>query len=89
MVIGEVIVDELGCDFKICVVYGWEGKELLCDYNIIGFVIVRVGDVVGEYIVLFVDIGECFEIIYKVFSCFIFVCGVVYVVCWLVDKLVV
>lgn len=31
MVIGEVIVDELGCDLKICVVYGREGKEFECD----------------------------------------------------------
>lgn len=83
---GEVVVQVFGWDFQEVVVYGCEGQIGVWVWEIIGFVIVCVGDVVGDYIVLFVVEGECVEIIYKVFSCMIFVCGVVCVVLWLEGK---
>lgn len=86
LVMGEVIVGVLNKDFKDCVVYSCEGYIGECVLGIIGFVIVCVGDIVGEYMVMFVDIGECIEIIYKVFSCMIFVNGVVCLVLWLKGK---
>lgn len=86
LVMGEVIVYVFDKDLKDCVVYSCEGYIGECVFGIIGFVIVCVGDIVGEYIVMFVDIGECLEIIYKVFSCMIFVNGVVRLVLWLSGK---
>lgn len=76
LVMGEVIVGVLDKDLKDCVVYLCEGYIGECVVGMIGFVIVWVGDIVGEYIVMFVDIGECVEIMYKVFSCMMFVNGV-------------
>lgn len=83
---GEYIVKMLGCDLKIYGVFECNGIIGECKCDEIGFVIICVGDVVGEYFVWFVDEGECVEIVYKVFSCMIFVNGVVCVVKWFESK---
>lgn len=67
------------------VVYVWEGITGECLCNEIGFVMICVGDIIGEYIVMFVDIGEWVEIIYKVIDWMMFVNGVVKVVIWFVE----
>lgn len=86
LVMGEAIVYVFDKDLKDCAVYSREGYIGERVFGIIGFVIVRVGDIVGEYIAMFVDIGERLEIIYKAFSRMIFVNGAVRSVLWLSGK---
>lgn len=73
LMMGEVVVGVFGCLFDDCVVYGCYGVMGECDLLLIGFVVVCGGDIVGDYIVLFVGIGECIEIMYKLLSCVLYV----------------
>lgn len=55
--------------------------EVVCKGGVqLCYVSLCVGDIVGEYLVQFIGLGECIEFIYCVINCDIFVCGVLFVV---------
>lgn len=84
---GEVVVEGCGVVFNDVCDLGWDGIIGVCKKGDIGFIVICGGDIVGEYDVFFVVVGECIILCYMVIDWFIFVCGVLKVVFWGQDKM--
>lgn len=86
LMLGQVVVEGWGYLLEDLCIFVCEGIIGVCECGIIGFLVICGGDVVGEYDVIFVGVGECVVLWYLVIDWVIFVCGVLQVVIWGQDK---
>ena len=83
---GEVVAQATGRDLKSCAIYGREGVTGERQDDTIGFSTIRGGDLVGDYTVMFIGMGERLEISHRSSSRMNYATGALRAAQWVMAK---